>query len=220
MFARFLASAALAASLIVAGSPAGAQMRRGSAPGDFDFYVLALSWSSGFCATGGADKGKAQCDRGAGLGFVVHGLWPQYEKGYPRDCETSAAPSEALVRSMLDIMPAPGLVRHEWRSHGSCAGLSPDAYFETVRAARERVTVPAAYGRLDRWTTVRPADVERAFIAANPGLDAAMVAPVCGKRFLSEIRLCLTKTLEFRACPEIDGQACRLDSAVMPPVRN
>lgn len=216
MNARLLRTAAALVALALLAMVA---RRLGGGDSDFDFYVLALSWSPSYCAIEGDGADPAQCASGRPYAFVVHGLWPQYEKGYPRDCETSAAPSEALVRSMLDIMPAPGLVRHEWRSHGSCAGLSPDAYFETVRAARERVTVPAAYGRLDRWTTVRPADVERAFIAANPGLDAAMVAPVCGKRFLSEIRLCLTKTLEFRPCPEIDGQACRLDSAVMPPVR-
>ena len=99
MFARFLASAALAASLIVAGSPAGAQMRRGSAPGDFDFYVLALSWSSGFCELGGAEKARKQCAPGAGLGFVVHGLWPQFDRGFPSrsGCVGSAAVTKTGV---------------------------------------------------------------------------------------------------------------------------
>ena len=56
--------------------------------------------------------------------FVVHGLWPQYERGFPRDCQV---PSPRLYReimtSMLDLMPAPRLVYHEWDQHGTCSGL-------------------------------------------------------------------------------------------------
>src|SRR3954470_11651133 len=37
---------------------------RGGTPGDFDFYVLALSWSPTFCATGGEDRSPQQCHDG------------------------------------------------------------------------------------------------------------------------------------------------------------
>src|ERR1700709_985537 len=33
------------------------------APGDFDYYVLALSWSPGFCALSGG-RDRQQCDGG------------------------------------------------------------------------------------------------------------------------------------------------------------
>ena len=66
--------------------------RLGGGDGDFDFYVLALSWSPSYCAIEGDGADPAQCANGRPYAFVVHGLWPQYEKGYPRDCETSAAP--------------------------------------------------------------------------------------------------------------------------------
>lgn len=192
-----------------------------TAEAGFDFYVLSLSWSPSYCEIEGSDADRDQCGGGRPYAFVVHGLWPQHERGYPRDCpaDPAVAPEPALVRSMLDIMPAPGLVRHEWRAHGTCSGLSPEAFFDKTRQARERIVVPVAYERLNNWTTVEPGDVERAFLAANPGLGADMIAPVCGKRFLAEIRICMTKALGFRACAEIDRDACRLDKAVMPPVR-
>ncbi len=193
----------------------------GGNEGGFDFYVLALSWSPSYCEIEGADADRDQCASGRPYAFVLHGLWPQYEKGYPRDCpfDPGDGPDNQLVRSMLDIMPAAGLVRHEWKAHGTCSGLAAPAYFGKARAAYERVVVPDRFRGLDRWTSVAPQEVERAFVAANPGLGAAMIAPVCGKRFLSEVRVCMTKSLDFRACPEIDGDACRLDKAVMPPVR-
>lgn len=198
-----------------AGAPETATVEAG-----FDFYVLSLSWSPSYCEIEGADADKAQCDSGRPYAFVVHGLWPQFETGFPRDCPSSRGePERALVDAMLDIMPAPGLVRHEWRAHGTCSGLSPEEYFAETRAAFAKIAIPAEFRRLERWTSVKPGELERAFAAANPGLGLDAMAPVCGKRFLSEMRICLTKSLDFRACAEIDRNACRLDKAVMPPVR-
>src|SRR6478752_5799189 len=72
---------------LVASTQAYAQgEKRGGPAGDFDFYVLALSWSPGFCETAGSGRERDQCKDGAGLGFVVHGLWPQNERGFPSEC--------------------------------------------------------------------------------------------------------------------------------------
>src|SRR3977135_1905030 len=72
--------------------PLRVQAPRGAAstPGDFDFYVLSLSWSSGFCETPAGARARGQCDASVNLGFVVHGLWPQDEHGYPSDCGPAA----------------------------------------------------------------------------------------------------------------------------------
>jgi ribonuclease T2 len=92
-------------------------------------------------------------------------------------------------------------------------------YFATLRSAREKVVIPDEFRRLDAAQTVSPASVERAFVEANQGLADAGVSSDCDKRYLREIRICLTKDLQFRACPELERRSCRAKSVVMPPVR-
>ena len=198
-----------------------AQDRRQNQPGQFDFYVLSLSWSPSFCEAAG-ERGtppQQQC-AARPYSFVVHGLWPQYEKGFPEFCQQPAPRLDRnIVASMLDLMPAPRLIFNEWDKHGTCSGLSPNAYFETVRKARALVKIPDAYIEPKALLTVTPDEVEEAFVAANPGLARDAVAVTCDSRRLSEVRICLGKDLRFRACPEIDARACRRDKIVMPPVR-
>ncbi|WP_315721759.1 MULTISPECIES: ribonuclease T2 [unclassified Bradyrhizobium] len=207
----------------LAAAPAGAQDRRQNAPGAFDFYVLSLSWSPSFCAEaeerGGRGSRSQQCS-GRPYSFVVHGLWPQYEAGYPEYCEQ---PSPRLPRnimtSMLDLMPAPGLIYNEWDKHGTCSGLSAKAYFEAIRKARAAIKIPEEFLDLAQAKTVAPAAVEEAFIKANPKLTTSAIAVTCNRTRLSEVRICLSKDLEFRSCDEVDRQACRRDEVNMPPVR-
>ena len=198
-----------------------AQDRRQNQPGQFDFYVLALSWSPSFCEAAG-ERGtppQQQC-AARPYSFVVHGLWPQYEKGFPEFCQQPAPRLDRnIVSSMLDLMPAPRLIFNEWDKHGTCSGLSPNAYFESVRRARALVKIPDAYIEPKALLTVTPDEVEEAFVAANPGLARDAIAVTCDSRRLSEVRICLGKDLRFRACPEIDARACRRDKIVMPPVR-
>ena len=79
---------------------------------------------------------------------MVHGLWPQYENGFPEFCQVPAPRLDRnIVSSMLDLMPAPRLIFHEWDKHGTCSGLNPRGYFETVRKARALVKIPDAYHR-------------------------------------------------------------------------
>ncbi len=113
----------------------------------FDFYVLALSWSPAYCRAEGPGANKQQCAADRDLGFVVHGLWPQFENGYPEFCPTrepDRVPSR-LGRNYTDIVPSMGLIGHQWRKHGSCSGLSQNDYFGVLRAARERVRLPPAF---------------------------------------------------------------------------
>jgi len=190
-------------------------------PGEFDFYVLSLSWSPSFCESGGGGRSKnEQCEAGRPYAFVVHGLWPQYERGYPEKC-VQPAPwiDKKLIRTMLDLMPAWGLVIHEWQAHGTCSGLDAERYFATVRTARAKVNIPERFVRLNGYVTLAPSEVEEAFIAANPGLANDMIAVTCSQRYLSEVRICMNKELAFRPCPETDRRACRNPQVVMPPVR-
>lgn len=140
--ARILFSAAVLGMMIAV---AGAQDRRQSAPGQFDYYVLSLSWSPSFCETATANARRQQCGARP-FSFVVHGLWPQYERGFPESCLIPAPRLERnIMKSMLDLMPAPGLVYHEWDQHGTCSGLQPREYFDLVRRARKKVEIPAQY---------------------------------------------------------------------------
>ena len=218
---RIVIQAAAAAVVLLTTFVASAQDRRQNQPGQFDFYVLALSWSPSFCEAS-AEKGRApreQCG-GRPYSFVVHGLWPQYERGFPEYCQNPAPRlNRNIVSSMLDLMPAPRLIFHEWDRHGVCSGLGPHGYFEVVRKARAQVRIPDAYIELEKPLTVTPDEVEEAFVQANPGMTRTGIAVTCDSRRMSEVRICMSKDLRFRDCAEIDRRACRRDRLVMPPMR-
>lgn len=215
--------AVVIAMLTIGPIPASGQDRRGgSTPGAFDFYVLALSWSPSFCEAQGERSARSmQCAGDRPFSFVVHGLWPQFNRGFPEYCEVPATPLDRrVVNGMLDIMPAPGLVRYQWEKHGTCAGLrSPAAYFERVRQARAKIRIPAEFEGVEVLRTVTPDEIEEAFTRANPGLGRDMIAVQCDDRRLREVRVCLSKDLNFTACAEVDRRACRRERLVIPPVR-
>lgn len=225
---RWLSRAVLTATIaVLCGHAALAQPygqdRRQNAPGKFDFYVLALSWSPSYCEAA-SERGRGnRTDQQCGarrFSFVVHGLWPQYERGFPQYCQVPAPRlNRQIVSSMLDLMPSPRLVFHEWDTHGTCSGLSASGYFESVRKARAVVKIPERFIDLEQHTTVTPDEVEQAFIAANPGLPTDAISVTCDSRRLSEVRVCMSKEFGFRACPEQERRACRRDKLVMPPVR-
>ena len=211
-------------ALVVAGSGvASAQDRRQNAPGEFDFYVLALSWSPSFCEAA-AERGNSgrsqQIQCGRPYSFVVHGLWPQYERGFPEYCQRpSPRLDRNIVSSMLDVMPAPGLIFNQWDKHGTCSGLGARADFEGIRKARAAIKIPEQFLDLSEPKTIAPSEIEEAFVKANPGLSNSAISVVCTSRRLSEVRICMNKDMQFRDCDEIDRRACRRDEVVMPPVR-
>ncbi len=186
----------------------------------FDFYVLALSWSPSYCASFGDRANRQQCEAPEPFGFVVHGLWPQFSRGYPTACPTDKPMSvaRALSDSLLDIMPSTGLVRHEWREHGTCSGLSQEDYFSVTRMAFEKISIPASFEAATNIRTIDPDTVESAFVASNPDLPADAIAVTCDRRFVRDVRICLSRDLsDFVTCPEVDDDACELAGAVMPP---
>lgn len=201
---------ALAALSIAGGTGASAQERGGGIPGRFDFYVLALSWSPGFCEEAGERRGSRQCETGRRLGFVVHGLWPQFERGFPSKCGADRALPRAALEEAEAVFPDERLARYEWRQHGTCSGLGPVEYMRAVREARDKVRVPEALAELGREGHTTPQAIERAFSGSNPGLRSDMMAVQCRRGALQEVRICLSRDLrEFRPCPEVDRRACR-----------
>jgi ribonuclease T2 len=191
---------------------------RNQEPGQFDFYVLALSWSPSFCESSrernGGRSNHQQCGERP-YSFVVHGLWPQYERGFPRECQVPAPRlNRNIVNSMLDLMPSTRLVFNEWDKHGTCSGLNGQQYFDLVRKARETVKIPEQFHDLTGYKMVAPDDVEQAFVDANPGLPRDAIAVTCDRRHLREVRICMSKE-----CPEVNRRSCRHEKVVMPPVR-
>lgn len=187
-----------------------------SAARDFDFYVLALSWSPGFCE--GVEGARDQCEPGKGLGFVVHGLWPQFERSAARsDCPGARSPSRVALEKAAGLFPDEGLARHEWRKHGTCAGKSPSDYFADVARAHAAVTIPPLFVKPARDQTITPIDVERAFYDANPRLRPGMMAVSCRRGIMDGVRICLSKDLrEFRACPEVVQRGCHIREISAP----
>ena len=215
--------ALFAAITLALASAVMAQDKRQNEPGQFDFYVLALSWSPSYCAAASERApGRApqqQCGERP-YSFVVHGLWPQYDKGFPEYCQRDKSRLERdIVTSMLDLMPAPQLIYRQWDKHGTCSGLAPRAYFDTIRKARALMKIPPQYLELATPLTVTPDEIEEAFVGANPGMTREAIAVRCDSQRLSEVRVCLSKDFRFRDCGEVDRRACRRDKLVMPPVR-
>ena len=193
--------------------------RGASRPGAFDFYVLSLSWSPGFCATGGQDKRKDQCRDGADIGFTVHGLWPQYVHGYPSDCRGDTSPPRSALAETDGVYPDRGLARYEWRKHGTCSGLDAEAYFAAAKAARDAVTIPSRFRDPHAAQSLSPSDVTKAFTDANTTLRPDMLAAVCEHGTLDEVRVCFTKDLRsFQACPDVVREGCR-ETMAIPAVR-
>ena len=205
---------ALALLALISG-PAAADGR----PGDFDYYVLALSWSPTWCALEGRAEGSEQCDADAGFGWVLHGLWPQYEEGWPSDCQSAyPPPSRAQTRAMADVMGTAGLAWYQWRKHGSCSGLDPAAYYALAREAFEDVTLPDVFARLRDPVRLPASVVEEAFLQANPGLGPDQVTITCRSDRIQEARLCLTRELERRDCGADVVRDCTMRDALMDPI--
>ncbi|MGH8431652.1 MAG: ribonuclease T2 family protein [Solimonas sp.] len=206
---------ALARLLLVLGLAASATCRA-EAPATkapFDYWLLSLSWSPEYCVSG-RGNGDQQCERA--YQFVVHGLWPQYEIGYPRDCQRVERVPRGLVERMLPLMPSVRLIEHEWRKHGACSGMDVQEYFLQTERARRKVVIPEAYESPEQPIRTNVAEIERRFIAANPGLSAEGIALTCSRRWLSEVRICLDQQFAFRECGRDVGDRCRGEISIRP----
>lgn len=185
--------------------------------GAFDYYVLALSWSPNWCALEGEARGAEQCDQAHG--WVLHGLWPQHERGWPSFCNaTTPAPSQAMTGAMADIMGSGGAAWHQWRKHGVCAGLSARDYFTAARAAFDAVAKPEVLTQLDRPVRLPATVIEEAFLAANPGLAPDMITITCRDGHIQEARICLTRDLTPRRCGPDVIRDCSLRDALFQPM--
>lgn len=202
--------------IAVVASATAAEPAAGQA-GKFDYYLMSLSWSPQYCA--GKPDDWVQCRGPRTFGFVLHGLWPQYEKGYPQSCQTAEKLDAATAKSMLDIMPAEQLIRHEWQKHGVCDGSTAKDYFAKARKAFNEFKPPRDFQQPKQQVMVKPQDFKERLLEANTWLKAGQVAILCSGRYFQEVRVCLTKDLRGRACSSQVRDRCNVPEMIVRPVR-
>ena len=188
--------------------------------GEFDYYVLSLSWSANWCALEGDNRGSPQCDDDTDHGWILHGLWPQYERGYPANCNSIFRnPSRAMTNDMADIMGTSGLAWHQWNKHGVCSGLKAIDYYALSRDAYSRVIRPDVFRKLSNTVTLPASLIEDAFVRDNPDLPRDGITVTCKQGYIQEARICLTRDLEFRNCGRDVIRDCTLTDAQFDPMR-
>ncbi|MFT5799842.1 MAG: ribonuclease T2 [Candidatus Azotimanducaceae bacterium] len=188
--------------------------------GQFDYYVMALSWSPNWCELEGDAKGSDQCAARHDHGWILHGLWPQYHRGFPSYCRTSErAPSRGQTNAMADIMGTGGLAWHQWKKHGVCSGLSSAEYYELSREAYASVQRPEVFRKLTKDIKLPASVVEDAWLKANPQLEADGITITCRQGHIQEARVCLSRDLEPVPCGQDVVRDCRMKDAVFTPVR-
>lgn len=192
----------------------------GDRAGVFDYYVMSLSWSPTWCALEGDARKSPQCDPAEDFGWVLHGLWPQYHRGWPSYCPTAErTPSRRETEAMADIMGTSGLAWHQWKKHGVCSGLSSDAYYALARAAYGTVRRPQVFRKLKDPVTLPATLVEEAFLKANPQLAPDMITITCKDGRIQEARVCLSRDLEPVPCGRDVVRDCTMKKALLDPVR-
>lgn len=192
----------------------------GERAGAFDYYVAALSWSAAWCELEGDARGEPQCAPGQGITFVLHGLWPQYERGWPSFCRSvERDPSRAETRAAADVFGGAGAAFYQWKKHGRCSGLSARDYFALARRVKDSLRTPPVLAGVRQPLEVPPVVIEGAFLEANPHLSRDMVTVTCRDGLIHELRICLTRELQPRRCGDDVLRDCRLPRAVLLPVR-
>ena len=201
---------------------------RQNVAGEFDYYTLVLSWSPTECIASSSGRKDAQCARGDGkrYGFLLHGLWPQYAKGYPEHCPVRRRPfvPDAVIDAVRNVMPRRGLVIHEYRTHGTCSGLMPAQYYGFARRLFKQIKIPNRYRNPFETQFVSPYQLKRELTALNPWLKPDMIAVTCTRwsKQLKGVRICFTKNGQPRACGRNEAQhkLCRAKRIRVPPVRS
>ena len=201
----------ICALLLVLGADAGSaksHRKRHSTTTTFDSYLLVLSWSPEFCHNHATNS---QCTGGKHLGFVVHGLWPEYQTGGgPENC--SSRPGLADPSKMLDTMPTLKLIDHEWSTHGTCSGLNADDYFALIRKAYLSIERPAKFA-----STESPQQVKKDFELLNGNLTGNELIVSCTSNYLKAVEICLGKDLTPTACAV--SRDCRASRIQISPVQ-
>jgi ribonuclease T2 len=191
-----------------------------TAPPQFSYYLLVLSYAPDFCDQPQGNKDPRECGAGRHVGFVVHGMWPQGETSRgPENCGRASPVSLDIIQATLSYIPTESLIQHEWATHGTCSGLNAADYFAALRKARDSVTLPADLNQPAQKLQLSPAQIESKIAAANASFPKTAFRTSCYRNGeLQEVRVCLGKNLSARACGPSAGE-CTARSVTLLPVR-
>ena len=211
----------LAALVVVALAAMPAWSQSPAPAGEFDYYLLTLSWSPEFCASHAADpSAQEECSQRRGL--VVHGLWPQNQDGGWRAfCRPVSTVPVALAKRELAVMPNVDLIEHEWTKHGSCTTYSAPQYFDALNHAFAAIHVPESLTHPATPIVLPLAEAKQQWATANPCLDPNMISFQCShaaahRNEVQEIRICLDKGLGLRPCGAGQVDICPAEVKFVP----
>jgi ribonuclease T2 len=191
----------LAVSGLAKHKKSGSSSSSGNSAANFDYYLLTLSWAPEFCATNTAGRTSAECDPKKHMGLVVHGLWPQDNDGkWPESCSTTPPVASATVDHMMPIMPGQSLIQHEWAKHGTCSGLSTQDYFAAIEKLYTGLHVPEGFKKPSSSAQTNASSVEKEFSSAN-NAPAGAFRVSCPQNEFSAVEICLSKDMQYQACP-------------------
>ncbi len=184
--------------------------QKADTPGKFDYYSLTLSWSPDYCAAKGGQDPQ-QCGEGRKLGFVLHGLWPQNNQGWPQDC-TNEALDPSIRQKFPELYPSAKLYTHEWEKHGTCSGLTQTKYHELAQSLKNGTVIPDRYNQPTKPFRVTLNELKQSFAQANVGMSPDGIAATCSGsgRFLQEVMVCYGKDGQPGVCsPEVLRKSSR-----------
>jgi ribonuclease T2 len=188
------------------------------AAANFDYFVFSLSWAPDFCAQAKGFKDPAECGPGKKRAFVVHGMWPQGETARgPENCGPASPVAASLVQTMLNYMPTASLIQHEWKTHGTCTGMTAAEYFAAIRMAHDWVKIPPEFQAPAQAMQLSPDAIEAAFQKANPQFPKTAFRTACTGGALQEVRVCFDKgEMTPRDCSVSAGECSAATVSVLP----
>lgn len=178
-----------------------------------DSFVLAMSWQPGFCEwTAGGKRGKPECEAMESgklkvSNLTLHGLWPNRQQCGISYGNCSNAPMKLSRETIAYIGPwMPNFLyekdfgEHEWRKHGTCQSMPPDAYFRRAVDLVKQFN-DSGVGRYIRQN-IGGTISRRAFydkLQAETGSEAYRdsVKLMCSGQYLTEIQVKLPR--DYRA---------------------
>ena len=97
-------------------------------------------------------------------------------------------------------MPSKETIIHEYKTHGTCSGMTLAAYFAAARKAYDEVTIPPVFNDPKTQRFLSPKRIEGEFIAVNDWLTPDMITVTCRRGELFDVRIRFGTDLQPRAC--------------------